>query len=136
MEYLYTLNKINEVAKQIISSSNDCKIWTFEGEMGTGKTTLIKAICKTLGVIDEVSSPTFSLVNEYKTKDGKILYHFDFYRIKNIEEVFDIGYEDYFYSGNICMIEWPEKVNELLENEDVFEIKIEKKSEEERAVSF
>ncbi len=136
MEYSYTLNQINNAAKQIINSSNNHKIWIFDGEMGAGKTTLIKAICKTLGVKDEVSSPTFSLVNEYKTKDGKILYHFDFYRIKNIEEVFDIGYEDYFYSGNICLIEWPEKVNELLENEDVFEIKIEKVSEDERAVSF
>jgi len=136
MEYSYTLDQINEAAKQIINSSNNHKIWTFDGEMGAGKTTLIKAICKNLGVTDEVSSPTFSLVNEYKTSDGKTLYHFDFYRIKNIEEVYDIGYEDYFFSGNICLIEWPEKVVELLENEDFYEIKIEKVSEGERAVSF
>lgn len=136
MEYSYTLDQINDAAKQIINSSNNHKIWTFEGEMGAGKTTLIKAICKTLGVIDEVSSPTFSLVNEYKTNDGKTIYHFDFYRIKNIEEVFDIGYEDYFYNGNICLIEWPEKIDELLKDGDVFKIKIVKLGEEERAVSF
>jgi tRNA threonylcarbamoyladenosine biosynthesis protein TsaE len=109
-------------------------IWTFDGEMGAGKTTLIKAVCKQLGVVDEVSSPTFSLVNEYKTTIGKTIYHFDFYRIKNIEEVYDIGYEDYFFSGNICLIEWPEKVSELLENEDIFSIKIEKLSDDEREV--
>ena len=136
MKYTYTLDKINEAAERIISSSNDHKIWTFDGEMGAGKTTLIKAICEILQVTDEVSSPTFSLVNEYKTNDGKTIYHFDFYRIKNIEEVYDIGYEDYFYSGNICLIEWPEKIKELLEGEDVFEIKIEKVSEGERAVSI
>lgn len=135
MKYSYTLNQINEAAAKCIRSSNNRMIWTFDGEMGAGKTTLIKAVCKQLGVVDEVSSPTFSLVNEYKTTFGKTIYHFDFYRIKNIEEVYDIGYEDYFFSGNICLIEWPEKVSELLENEDVFEIKIEKVSENERAVS-
>ena len=134
MEYSYNLNQINEAAKQIINSSNHHKIWTFDGEMGAGKTTLIKAICKTMGVTDEVSSPTFSLVNEYKTKDGKTLYHFDFYRIKNIEEVYDIGYEDYFFSGHICLIEWPEKVEELIEGEEVFEIKIEKRDDDLREV--
>jgi len=134
MNYSYTLNQINEAAKQIINSSNNHKIWTFDGEMGAGKTTLIKAICKTMGVSDEVSSPTFSLVNEYKTNDGKTLYHFDFYRIKNIEEVYDIGYEDYFFSGNICLIEWPEKVEELIEGEEVFEIKIEKRDDDLREV--
>ncbi|MEI6595001.1 MAG: tRNA (adenosine(37)-N6)-threonylcarbamoyltransferase complex ATPase subunit type 1 TsaE [Bacteroidota bacterium] len=108
---------------------------SFEGKIGEGKTTLIKAICNTLGVIDEVSSPTFSLVNEYKTKDGKTIYHFDFYMIKNIEEVYDIGYEDYFFSGNICLIEWPEKIKELLKEEDVYKIKIEKVGEGERTVS-
>ena len=135
MEYSYTLDSINAAAKQIIDSANDRKLWTFDGEMGAGKTTLIKAICKNFGVMDEVSSPTFSLVNEYKTNDGKTIYHFDFYRIKNIEEVYDIGYEDYFFSGNICLIEWPEKIEELLEGEDVFKIKIEKVSERERVVS-
>ena len=121
---------------QRIKSSNNRRIWSFEGEMGAGKTTLIKAICNTLGVIDEVSSPTFSLVNEYKTKDGKTIYHFDFYRIKNIEEVYDIGYEDYFFSGNICLIEWPEKIKELLKEEDVYKIKIEKVGDDGREATF
>ena len=136
MKLTYTLEQINAAAMQSIKSSNNRKIWSFEGEMGAGKTTLIKAICNTLGVIDEVSSPTFSLVNEYKTKDGKTIYHFDFYMIKNIEEVYDIGYEDYFFSGNICLIEWPEKIKELLKEEDVYKIKIEKVGEDERAVSL
>ena len=135
MKLTYTLEQINAAAMQSIKSSNNRKIWSFEGEMGAGKTTLIKAICNTLGVIDEVSSPTFSLVNEYKTKDGKTIYHFDFYMIKNIEEVYDIGYEDYFFSGNICLIEWPEKIKELLKEEDVYKIKIEKVGEGERTVS-
>lgn len=134
MNYSYKSDQINEAAKRIINSSNDHKLWTFKGEMGAGKTTLIKAICKELGVTDEVSSPTFSLVNEYRTKEGKTIYHFDFYRIKSINEVYDIGYEDYFYSGNICLIEWPGKILELLEEEDVFEIKIEKVDEGERVV--
>lgn len=136
MKLTYTLEQINAAAMQSIKSSNNRKIWSFEGEMGAGKTTIIKAICHTLGVIDEVSSPTFSLVNEYKTKDGKTIYHFDFYRIKNIEEVYDIGYEDYFFSGNICLIEWPEKIKELLKEEDVYKIKIEKVGEDGREATF
>ncbi len=136
MKLTYTLEQINAAAMQSIKSSNNRRIWSFEGEMGAGKTTLIKAICNTLGVIDEVSSPTFSLVNEYKTKDGKTIYHFDFYRIKNIEEVYDIGYEDYFFSGNICLIEWPEKIKELLKEEDVYKIKIEKVGDDGREATF
>jgi tRNA threonylcarbamoyladenosine biosynthesis protein TsaE len=136
MKLTYTLEQINAAAMQSIKSSNNRKIWSFEGEMGAGKTTIIKAICNTLGVIDEVSSPTFSLVNEYKTKDGKTIYHFDFYRIKKIEEVYDIGYEDYFFSGNICLIEWPEKIKELLKEEDVYKIKIEKVGESGREATF
>ncbi len=136
MKLTYTLEQINAAAMQSIKSSNNRKIWSFEGEMGAGKTTIIKAICHTLGVIDEVSSPTFSLVNEYKTKDGKTIYHFDFYRIKNIEEVYDIGYEDYFFSGNICLIEWPEKIKELLKEEDVYKIKIEKVGDDGREATF
>ena len=134
MNYPYTLDQINEAAKQMINSSNNRKLWSFQGEMGAGKTTLIKAICKEFKVMDEVSSPTFSLVNEYHTHEGKIIYHFDFFRINSIEEVYDIGYEEYFYSGNICLIEWPEKIEELLKDEDVFKIKIEKVSEDERMI--
>lgn len=110
------------ISNHIIEKGLDYKIWIFDGEMGAGKTTLIKSICKNLGVIDEVSSPTFSIVNEYKTVNGKTVYHFDFYRIKSIEEVYDMGVEDYFNSGNLCLVEWPEKIKEILENEIVFQI--------------
>lgn len=86
----------------------------FYGQMGAGKTTLIKEICNKLGVKDNVASPTFSLVNEYKDSSGNSIFHFDFYRIKRIEEVYDIGYQDYFYSGDLCLVEWPEMVKELI----------------------
>lgn len=118
------------ISNYIIEKGLDYKIWIFDGEMGAGKTTLIKSICKNLGVIDEVSSPTFSIVNEYKTVDGKTVYHFDFYRVKSIEEVYDMGVEDYFSSGNICLIEWPEKIKEILENEIVFQIFINLKNKQ------
>ncbi|MFZ4797337.1 MAG: tRNA (adenosine(37)-N6)-threonylcarbamoyltransferase complex ATPase subunit type 1 TsaE [Bacteroidia bacterium] len=118
----YQIANISAVSAQIIDLSNDFKIWTFDGEMGAGKTTLIKSICKNLGVIDEVNSPTFSLVNEYKTVNGKTVFHFDFYRIKSINEAYDIGIEEYFESGNICLIEWPNMIEEILVNEKTFNI--------------
>ena len=119
---------------QIINSSNNRKLWSFEGEIGAGKTTLIKAICLEFGVTDEVSSPTFSLVNEYHTHDNKIIYHFDFFRINSIEEVYDIGYEEYFYSGHFCFIEWSEKILNLLPQEIVrVTIKVEN---ENRLITF
>ncbi len=90
------------------------RIFAFYGQMGAGKTTFIKAICSELGVSDIVQSPTFSIINEYKTLAGESVFHFDFYRIRSIIEVFDIGYEDYLYSGNYCFIEWPELVESLL----------------------
>ncbi len=90
------------------------RVFAFYGQMGAGKTTFIKAICSELGVSDIVQSPTFSIINEYKTKAGESVFHFDFYRIRSIIEVFDIGYEDYLYSGNYCFIEWPELVESLL----------------------
>ena len=90
------------------------KVVLFYGEMGAGKTTLIKYLCKELGVIESTSSPTFSIVNEYLSKDGNSIYHFDFYRIEKESEVLDLGYEDYFYSGNYCFVEWPEKIPHLI----------------------
>ena len=120
----YQIANIPEVSAQIIDLAKDYKIWTFKGEMGAGKTTLIKSICKNLGIIDEVSSPTFSLVNEYKTLNGKTVYHFDFYRIKSINEVYDRGIEEYFESGNICLIEWPNMIDEILLNEKTFNLLI------------
>ena len=110
---LNSLLDLKEAAKKLLDYNKQNKIFVFYGEMAAGKTTFIKAICAELGVEDTVSSPTFSIVNEYDG-NGQRIYHFDFYRIKTIQEAFDIGYEEYFYSGEICLIEWPEKVEELL----------------------
>jgi len=109
----YSLEQLAEISKEIIKLSNH-KILLFYGEMGVGKTTLIKEIVKQLGVADTVSSPTFSLVNEYLTTQNKKVFHFDFYRIDTEEEALDIGIEEYFYSNNWCLIEWPNKVENLL----------------------
>ncbi|CAG0982298.1 MAG: tRNA (adenosine(37)-N6)-threonylcarbamoyltransferase complex ATPase subunit type 1 TsaE [Bacteroidetes bacterium] len=102
------------IAQEILKQYNQQKIFIFQGEMGAGKTTLIKNICIALQSIDEASSPTFSLVNEYRTKDEKTLYHFDFYRIVNEVEALDMGIEEYLFSNSYCFIEWPEKINNLL----------------------
>ena len=107
------LDKLPWAASQIISSASSHKIFLFHGEMGAGKTTLIKALCANLGTDENISSPTFSIVNEYLIPKGKI-YHFDFYRLKNQTEALDMGYEEYFYSGEYCFIEWPEKIADLL----------------------
>jgi len=109
----YALADLNQVAKEIISTANN-KTLLFYGEMGVGKTTLIKELCKELGTDDVTSSPTFSIVNEYHTADGQIVYHFDFYRIEDENEAYDIGIEDYFYSDAWCLIEWPENIQNLL----------------------
>jgi tRNA threonylcarbamoyladenosine biosynthesis protein TsaE len=109
----YEIENIATAADAIISQSGSAKVFLFHGEMGAGKTTLIKALCKALGVADNISSPTFSIVNEYLIAKGKI-YHFDFYRLKNQAEAMDMGCEEYFYSGEYCFIEWPEKIPDLL----------------------
>ncbi|WP_323757390.1 tRNA (adenosine(37)-N6)-threonylcarbamoyltransferase complex ATPase subunit type 1 TsaE [Roseivirga sp.] len=111
------LNDLEIVAQQITAFGRGHKIWLLMGQMGAGKTTLSKAICSDLGVIDLVQSPTFSLVNEYLTDKGSTIYHFDFYRIEDIEELANIGIEEYFDSGNLCLIEWPEKISELIPDE-------------------
>jgi len=108
-----SIDELSGVSEKIISLAEDQRIFAFYGKMGAGKTTLIKEMCKVLGVEDVVCSPTFAIVNEYIAEAEKI-FHFDFYRLKNSSEAFDIGYEDYFYSGNYCLIEWPEKISELL----------------------
>ncbi len=110
-------------------------IFAFYGNMGTGKTTLIKAFCHVLGSSDVVHSPTFSLVNEYEDSQGRSLYHFDFYRIKNIEEVYDMGFEEYIYSGNYCFLEWPERISELLPKTYVY-ISIEVIEDEVRKITY
>lgn len=111
------LTQLPEVAKKVIKSSSKRHVWCFEGEMGAGKTTLIQAICKEMGVEGAVQSPTFSIVNEYLTSENKTIYHFDCYRLKSIEEALDIGIEEYLYSGNLCFIEWPERITPLLPDE-------------------
>lgn len=128
------IDNLPQLAEELIAGAGNRKLWAFYGEMGAGKTTLIKAICAHLKIIGEVSSPTFSLVNEYHTASEETVYHFDFYRIKTIDEVYDMGYEDYFYSGAICLMEWPEKIEELLEGEDVFSIKLVKENETMRSI--
>ncbi len=112
--YAKKVQELDEIAKAIVEVFENEKKIVFFGEMGVGKTTLIKSICKVLNVQDVVTSPTFSVVNEYQNKDGNSLYHFDFYRIKNQEELFDLGLEEYIYSDNYCFIEWPEKAKGLL----------------------
>ncbi len=109
-----SLENIDQAAQQFYNSIGNHRVFAFYGQMGVGKTTFIKALCQFFGVKDDISSPTFAIVNEYIGAQGEQLFHFDFYRIKNEEEAFDFGYEDYFYSGAFCFIEWPEKVESLL----------------------
>jgi tRNA threonylcarbamoyladenosine biosynthesis protein TsaE len=106
----YRLQQIQDAAHQLIAYAGDEKIWVFQGQMGAGKTTLIKALSKEMNVIDQVSSPTFGIVNEYETRSSNNIYHFDFYRLDDPDEALDIGIEEYFYSGNYCWIEWAEKI--------------------------
>ena len=116
MEITFSLNQIDEVAEKVIAQ-NPNKIILFNGEMGAGKTTFIKALSKTLGVSSPTSSPTFSLVNEYEANDGNLVYHFDVYRIKNETEAYDMGIDEYLYSGEWCFIEWAEKIENLIPKE-------------------
>jgi tRNA threonylcarbamoyladenosine biosynthesis protein TsaE len=113
------LASIASVAKQILEYASTHKKFVFYAEMGVGKTTLIKELSLQLGVTDVVSSPTFSIVNEYLTKENGIIYHFDFYRLKKEEEAFDIGYEEYFFSNHYCFVEWPERIPSLIEDDVV-----------------
>ena len=112
---IQSLEHIHEAAREFIAAMGDNTVFSLYGKMGAGKTTFIKALCQELGVEDVVTSPTFAVINEYRSDiAGELIYHFDFYRIKKLEEVYDMGYEDYFYSGALCFIEWPELVEELL----------------------
>ncbi len=108
------LADLQEAAIQLLEFAEEETIFLFEGEMGAGKTTFIKAICEALAVKDVVSSPTFSIVNEYQGKHGRRIFHFDFYRIEDPQEAYDLGYEEYFYSGDVCLVEWPERIRDLL----------------------
>ena len=133
---------LREAARQFINANalqEKGLVIAFYGKMGAGKTTFIKALCEELGVEDVITSPTFAIVNEYSLPLGGrlegALYHFDFYRIKKIEEVYDMGYEDYFYSGNLCLIEWPELIEDLLP-EDALRVTIEEHSDGSRTITW
>ena len=121
MEFsIQSLDQIQEVARQFVEHMGGNTVFAFYGKMGAGKTTFIKAVCEVLGVSDAITSPTFAIVNEYRSDiAGELIYHFDFYRIKKLEEVYDLGYEDYFYSGAVCFIEWPEMIEDLLPGDTV-----------------
>lgn len=130
-----SLDNIQAAATEFVTAMGDNTVFAFYGKMGAGKTTFIKAICEHLGVTDVINSPTFAIINEYRSESGELIYHFDFYRINKVEEAFDFGYEDYFYSGALCFIEWPELVEDLLPL-DVVKVKIEENEVGERIVSF
>ena len=132
-----TINNItalDSVAEELLAFANGNRFFVFEGEMAAGKTTFIKAFCSALGVEDVVSSPTFSIVNEYQSPTG-LVYHFDFYRLKTLQEAFDIGYEEYFYSGEYCLVEWPQKVEGLLPQQYI-KVAIAINGETERTFTF
>ena len=129
------IENLAAAAREFVDEMGENRVFAFYGKMGAGKTTFIKAICEALGVEDVVTSPTFAIVNEYADASGSPVYHFDFYRIKNLKEAYDIGCEEYFYSGYPCFIEWPELVEELLP-ENVVTVRIEVQGDESRVVSF
>lgn len=131
---IYSLEELEVAAKELISAFKNDRIFAFYGKMGAGKTTLIQAVCRVLESGDNVTSPTFALINEYNTIDSESIFHFDFYRIKDIEEAFDLGYEDYIYSGSYCLIEWPEMIESLLPDKMV-EVKIEVQEDESRMIT-
>lgn len=130
-----SIDGISKAAKEFIQLIDDRTIFAFYGKMGAGKTTFIKAICEELGVEDVITSPTFAIVNEYHSPTlSRPIFHFDFYRVKKLEEVYDMGYEDYFYSGSLCFIEWPELAEELLPD-DTVKVEIKETEEGKREVN-
>lgn len=131
-----SLDTIREAAREFIENMGQAKVYAFYGKMGAGKTTFIKALCEELGVEDVITSPTFAIVNEYHSNKSNLpIYHFDFYRIKKLEEVYDMGYEDYFYSGSLCFLEWPELIEEILPA-DAVKVTITENEDGSRTVAF
>lgn len=133
--FAYELSEIESAASELISEAGKEKVWVFQGPMGAGKTTLIKALAGKFGILDQVSSPTFGIVNQYENKEGNVFFHFDFYRLDDPTEALDIGIEEYFYSGNYCWLEWAENIEAFLP-ESFFLIKIESISDLKRQVTF
>ena len=130
------IENIREAAREFVANIGESTVFAFYGKMGAGKTTFIKAVCEELGVEDVITSPTFAIVNEYRSEtSGELMYHFDFYRVKKIEEVYDMGFEDYFYSGALCFIEWPELCEEVLP-EDTVKVTIDETPDSSRLISF
>ena len=135
MEIRFKEEDIKQAAKQFVDRMGENTVFAFYGKMGAGKTTFIKAVCEQLGVDDTVTSPTFAIVNEYEAAGGRPIYHFDFYRIKKVSEAYDMGCEEYFYSGHPCFIEWPELIEEVLPEETV-DVTIEALPDGERRLVF
>lgn len=131
---IQNLDAIRDAAREFIQHIGEARVFAFYGKMGAGKTTFVKAICEELGSTDVVTSPTFAIVNEYTARQNPV-YHFDFYRIKKLEEVYDMGFEEYFYSGALCLIEWPELIEDVLP-EDAVHVNIEEQPDGSRLVSF
>lgn len=128
-----SIDELESVADELVATFRDSRIFAFYGKMGSGKTTFIREICKSLQSADTVTSPTFAIINEYRTVTGRSLFHFDFFRLKNLEEAYDLGYEDYFYGNDYCLIEWPEKVESLLPVNYV-EVKIREDGDQTRTI--
>jgi tRNA threonylcarbamoyladenosine biosynthesis protein TsaE len=133
------IEHIREAAREFINQIGDKRVFAFYGKMGAGKTTFVKAICEELGVEDVITSPTFAIVNEYTAGEGEWagepIFHFDFYRIKKLEEVYDMGYEEYFYSGSLCFIEWPELIEDILPD-DAVRVTITEQADGSRILSY
>jgi len=132
---IHGLNDIERAAKEFLKLRGNNTVIAFYGAMGAGKTTFTKAICKVLGVPDSVNSPTFTIINEYRTKEGEPVYHFDFYRIDKLEEAYDIGFDEFVDSGWLCLIEWPEKIEKLLP-EETLRVYIKVLPDDSREISF
>ena len=130
-----SLEEINSTAKQFLELVGKKRVFAMYGAMGVGKTTFVKAICEEMGVQDTINSPTFAIVNEYHTRKEDIIYHFDFYRIDDVQEAYDFGYEDYFYSNAMCFIEWPEKIDSILPN-DVVEVHFKEEADGTRTIEI
>ncbi len=135
MQKTFDLSELESISKEIVNSAKGLSVWLLEGEMGAGKTTLVKAIAKEIGIKETVASPTFSIVNEYKTSNGQPVFHFDFYRMKSEVEAYDIGTNEYFESGNLCWVEWPEKIPTLIPDH-YFKVKLEINDHQSRTIYY